>query len=181
MMDDETRQPFDMAEAEAVWARTPGVLRAFMEALPDSWLETREAPGAWTPLQVLGHLVEAERGLWMPRARSILERGEGATFPPFERDGHLKVHAGASAAGLLDLFEDLRQASLSELSSMGIDADALGRRGRHPEFGPVSLAQLLATWVVHDLSHSRQIFRAAAKRYREAVGPWRQYLRVLEE
>jgi len=180
-MEQTTREPYDLAEARAVLSRTPGVLRAFLVGLPDAWLQAREAPDAWTPLQVLGHLIEAEKGLWIPRARTILERGEEATFPAFDRDGHLELHRDRNADELLGLFEELRLKSLGELDSLGVDADTLTRKGSHPAFGTVTLGQLLSTWVVHDLSHSRQIFRSMAKRYREAIGPWRQYLRVMEE
>jgi hypothetical protein len=58
------------------------------------------------------------------------------------------------------------------------DAD-LDRPGRHPELGPVTLRQLLATWVAHDLDHVVQISRVMAKQYSEEVGPWRAYLRVI--
>lgn len=176
-----TRTGFDLAEARAVLARTPGVLRVQFDGLPDGWLEAREAPEAWTPLEVLGHLIEAERALWIPRARSILENGERASFAAFDREVHLALHAGTPAPELLDLFAELREQSLRDLDALDLTGDTLTRLGRHPEFGPVTLAQLLSTWVVHDLAHTRQIFRAMAKRYREAVGPWRRYLRVMEE
>jgi hypothetical protein len=176
-----TRERFDVTEARAVLSRTPRVLHTLFEGLPAGWLNAREAPDAWTPTQILGHLVEAERGLWIPRARSILERGEDAAFPAFDRDAHLTLHAHRSADELLALFDEGRQQSLAELDSLDLGGDALDRKGRHPEFGPVTLGQLLSTWVVHDLAHSRQIFRSMAKRYREAIGPWRHYLRVMDE
>lgn len=50
----------------------------------------------------------------------------------------------------------------------------------HPAFGPVTLRQLLATWVAHDLGHVAQIARVMAKQYRDAVGPWRAYLPVMD-
>lgn len=180
-MDSPDGDPFELDEATAVLSRTPGVLRALFDGLPRGWLDTTERPGAWTPLQVLGHLVEAERQLWIPRARAILEQGEASAFPPFERDAHLTRHRDAQPGELLDLFEGLRRESLAVLGSLCPTGDLLARRGRHPEFGPVTLSQLLATWVVHDLAHSRQAFRAMAKRYRAAVGPWRSYLPVFEE
>src|SRR5690606_23165334 len=55
----------------------------------------------------------------------------------------------------------------------------LALEGEHPAFGPVTLAQLLSTWVAHDLGHVAQTARVLAKQYREAAGPWREYLPVL--
>jgi hypothetical protein len=176
-----TRVSFDPIEARGVLARTPAVLRALLSGLPVAWLNTKESAAAWTPLQVLGHLVEAEQVLWIPRARSILEHGADAVFPEFDRDAHLVVHDGRDADDLLALFEERREGSLAQFDAFGPLVDSLDLEGRHPAFGSVTLGQLLSTWVVHDLAHSRQIFRAMAKHYRDAVGPWRQYLSVLEE
>ena len=55
----------------------------------------------------------------------------------------------------------------------------LSLKGIHPAFGQVTLSQLLSTWVVHDLSHIAQISRVLAKQYKEAVGPWIEYLPIL--
>ena len=44
----------------------------------------------------------------------------------------------------------------------------------------MTLEQLLATWVTHDLTHLAQIARVMAKRHRETVGPWRAYLPLLD-
>ena len=104
-----------------------------------------------------------------------------ATFPAFQRDAHLELHADKSPGELLELFQQLREESLRELDALGVSPELLERQGSHPDFGTVKLSQLFSTWVVHDLAHSRQIFRAMAKRYREAIGPWRRYLRVMEE
>lgn len=174
-------EPFQLADATAVLARTPAVLRELFDGLPRGWLDTVERDGAWTPLQVLGHLVDAERFLWIPRARSILEHGESRTFPPFDREAHLRTHRDDGAGQLLELFATRRRESLAALESLAPTSETLERAGTHPEFGRVTLGQLLATWVVHDLAHSRQLFRAMAKRYRTAVGPWRSYLPVLSE
>jgi hypothetical protein len=66
------------------------------------------------------------------------------------------------------------------ISRGGLTDHDLGLQGEHPEFGPVTLRQLLATWVAHDLSQLGQISRVMAKQYKEAVGPWRRYLGVME-
>lgn len=80
---------------------------------------------------------------------------------------------------LLDTFAQLRTASLQELDAMNLTPELLEKRGKHPELGVVTLKQLLATWVVHDLGHIRQVVRVMAKQYAEEVGPWKAYLPVL--
>ena len=70
-------------------------------------------------------------------------------------------------------------ASLEELEGFQLEEAHLELPGTHPEFGPVTLRQLLAAWVTHDLTHLAQIARVMAKQFQDAVGPWREYLSVL--
>ncbi len=129
---------------------------------------------------MLGHLIGGERTDWMPRTRMILEQGESAAFEPFDRFAFRAELAGASLDGLLRTFADLRRANLEALAALALTPADLERRGRHPALGPVTLGQLLATWVVHDLSHLAQIARVMGKRYLDDVGPWRAYLPMLD-
>lgn len=172
---------YRLSDATAVLSRTPATLRALLSGLPAAWLDSREGPEAWSPLEVVGHLVLAEEELWIPRARSILEFGEEAEFEAFDRSAHLDRVRGARVEEVLDRFEEARRASLDTLSSMDLDRSSLARPGRHPAFGAVTLGQLLATWVAHDLTHVRQIVRTMAREYEEAVGPWARYLGVMDE
>jgi hypothetical protein len=142
------------------------------------WLESDEGPDTWSPLVVLGHLIEGERHDWLPRVRHLLEHGEAVPFAPFDRFSQLR-RPHRTVAELLDEFAECRRASLAELGRLNLQVGDMDRRGRHPEFGVVTLGQHLATWVAHDLTHIAQIARAMAHRYRDAVGPWRAYLRVL--
>jgi hypothetical protein len=78
------------------------------------------------------------------------------------------------------LFARLRSENLAVLRSLDLQPSQLAKRGTHPALGAVTLEQLLSTWVVHDLGHLAQIARVMAKQYREDVGPWREYLPVIE-
>jgi hypothetical protein len=86
---------------------------------------------------------------------------------------------GRTLASLLDEFALLRRESLRALASLGLTESDFDRRGRHPELGVVTLRQLLATWVAHDLDHIVQISRVLARQYTDEVGPWRAYLRII--
>ena len=70
---------------------------------------------------------------------------------------------------------------MAELRSLKLGGADLERTGRHPDFGEVTLGQLLAAWVVHDLDHVAQIARTMAKVYADAVGPWAAYLSILRD
>jgi len=173
----------DLAHAVAVLERTPGVLVAWLRGLPDAWLDARpEGPESFSPRDVLGHLISAEREDWIPRARIILEHGERRAFEPFDRFAFRREIEGRSLEELLDDFARLREAGLADLAELRLTAGDLARTGRHPDpgIGTVTLGHLLATWVVHDLSHLGQIARVMGKRYAEAVGPWAPYLPMLK-
>jgi len=160
-------------------ARTPAVLSALLRDLPDGWTRRNEGENTWKPAEVVAHLISGERTDWMPRVKMILQFGETRTFEPFDRLGWIQESQGKSLSQLLDEFARLRAANLDELCALSLGAEDLGRLGRHPDFGAVTLAQLLATWAAHDLTHLHQISRVMAHQYREAVGPWSKYLGVL--
>ena len=170
---------FDLANGIAVLRRTPAVIRALLTDLPDAWLRATEGPDTWSPFDVLGHLIDGEETDWIPRARIILARGPSPAFEPFDRLRHLRLNRDAPAAELLDRFDRLRAANLAVLEGFRLTPAELALEGLHPELGRVTLRQLLATWVAHDLGHVGQIVRVMAKQYGDAVGPWRRYLPVL--
>ena len=170
---------FDLDKGVAVLERTPRVLDALLRGLPDAWVRANEGVDTWSPYDVVGHLIHADRTDWIPRARMILEHGERRTFEPFDRFAMLKSSVGRTLASLLDEFPGVRAASLETLRGWKLTPARLEQRGTHPELGPVTLGQLLATWVAHDLDHLSQVVRVMARQYSGAVGPWAAYLRVV--
>jgi hypothetical protein len=176
---DRTRRPFDRDEALAILARTPASLDALLRGLPAAWIAAHEGGETWSPFDVVGHLIHGERTDWMPRARMILADGETRAFEPFDRFAQFAESSGRTLASLLDEFAALRAENLRELAALRLTDADLDRRGRHPELGVVTLRQLLATWVAHDLDHIMQIARVLGRQYAEEVGPWRAYLRVI--
>ena len=159
--------------------RTPSVLDQLLRNLPAEWVEATEGPDTWSPYDVIGHLIHGELTDWVPRVEHLLTHGEAVAFPPFDRFAQFEASKGKSLSELLDRFGEVRAQSLRRLGSLELTDSDLNRTGRHPEFGRVTLGQHLATWVAHDLDHIMQIVRVMAKRCGEAVGPWRQYLRII--
>jgi hypothetical protein len=176
---DRTRRPFVMDEAIAILARTPSTLDALLRGLPASWTGAHEGGETWSPFDVIGHLIQGEQVDWVPRAKIILMNGDARAFDKFDRLAQFTASAGRTLPDLLDEFAGLREANLRELGSLNLTAANLDRIGRHPELGTVTLRQLLATWVAHDLDHIVQVSRVLARQYSEEVGPWRAYLRVI--
>jgi uncharacterized damage-inducible protein DinB len=170
---------YRLDEALPILRGTPGTLRALLADLPDAWTRANEGEGTWSPYDVVGHLAHGERVAWVPRVEHVLRHGETAPFPPFDREAMFVASAGMSLGDLLDTLAGLRAESLHRLAGLGLVEADLARRGLHPELGTVTIGQLLATWVVHDLGHVGQVARVMSRQYAEAVGPWRAYLSIL--
>jgi hypothetical protein len=169
----------NLDEATAVLARTPSVLDALLTGYPPEWIHRNDGPGTWSAYDIVGHLLEGEFANWLPRAEMIIEYGTERTFEPFDREAMLGRER-EPVDGLLSRFRAARTASLDRLSALGLAAADLDRVGTHPEFGTVTLGQLLATWVAHDLTHTAQMAEVLARRYRTDVGPYRAYLPALD-
>jgi len=176
---DRTRRAFDVGEAIAILSRTPATLDALLRDLPEGWVAAHEGGDTWSPFDVIGHLIHGERTDWMPRARVILEHGESRAFEKFDRFAQFALSKGRTLGSLLDEFAALRRQNLRGLEELRLTGADLDRRGLHPELGVVTLRQLLATWMAHDLDHVVQISRAIARQYSDEVGPWRAYLRII--
>jgi hypothetical protein len=171
---------FDLTTGVAILERTPHTLRALLAGLPHAWTDATEGPETWSPYVILGHLIHGERTDWIPRARIILAQGPERRFTPYDRFAQFRESEGKSLGDLLDEFERLRAENLATLNGWHLTDAQLALEGEHPALGAVTLRQLLATWVAHDLGHVAQAARVMAKQYREAVGPWRAYLPVMD-
>ena len=171
---------FDLTEGMAVLERTPATFRAMLAGLPEPWITCTEGPDTFSPFDNLGHLIHGERADWIPRARIILAQGADRTFEPYDRFAQVRESVGKSLAQLLDEFAALRSANLVTLRGWNLSDGQFALAGQHPALGTVTLRQFLSTWVAHDLGHIAQTSRVMAKRYRDAVGPWRAYLPIMD-
>jgi hypothetical protein len=171
---------FELGQAVELLSRTPVVLRHMLRDLPDAWARSNEGPETWSPFDVLGHFIHGERTDWIPRARIILAEGAAHTFEPFDRFAQFASNADKTLNDLLETFALLRAENLETLKAMHLSPSDLDLRGVHPDLGLVTLQQLLATWVAHDLSHIGQIVQVMARQYTDEIGPWKAYFPDLQ-
>jgi DinB family protein len=172
---------FRLDNAIDVLRRTPATLRALLENVAEPWARGDEGPDTFSPFDNLGHLIDGEETDWIPRARVILARGPSVRFEPYDRFRHRSRNVGRSLESLLSEFQLLRAENLDLLVSWHLDTGQLDLPGEHPTLGPVTLRQLLAAWVVHDLGHVAQVARVMSKQYTHEVGPWVPFLPVLTD
>ena len=171
---------FDLTRSLEILERTPGVLRALLEDLPEAWTAPNEGPDTFSAFDNVAHLAHLEGTSWIQSAEMILEDGAATTLPPVDRFAHEEESEGTSLGELLDAFAERRGENLATLRAWDLTEEQLDFPAEHPAFGRVRLRQLLAAWTVHDLSHLGQIVRVMSKQYREGVGPWREYLPILD-
>jgi hypothetical protein len=172
---------FNMKEAIEVLERTPQTLECFLSGLTDSWLQSNEGEGTWNVFEVIEHLIEAEKNNWIPRLEFILQEGESKPFPPFDRNSHLNQRSESSIEQKLRELKTIRARNITKLKVLIETELQLELAGSHPEFGLVKVRELLSTWVVHDLTHIAQIVRVMSEQYRDEVGPWKEYLGILNK
>lgn len=172
---------YNLAEAITILERTPQVLAVYLKNLPESWIMNNEGGESWSPYDIIGHLVHGEKTDWITRAKIILSDQENKTFTPFDRFAQFNDSKGKTIDNLLDEFTTLRTNNLKTLKAMNIQPEDYNKTGMHPDLGMVTLEQLLSVWVAHDLGHIAQISRVMAKQYKDNVGPWKAYLKVVND
>ena len=169
-----------LSEVLDLLERTPGTLTRLLQGTSPAWHTTNEGPGTWSAFDVVGHLTYVEENIWLARAMLIREMGENGVFAPGDPTAHTRF-AGWSMEALLERFSEVRAASLDTVRGWKLSEADLQRRGRHSEFGVVTLGNLLATWAVHDLTHLTQVARVMARYFKDEVGAWGPYLSIFDE
>ncbi|MCB0424576.1 MAG: DinB family protein [Mangrovimonas sp.] len=171
---------FSIEKSVEILERTPKTLEVLLNGLSDDWIYNNEGEDTWNVFDVIGHLVHGEKTDWMERTLIILSSDGDKTFAPFDRFAQFKDSRGKTLQQLLEEFQELRTSNLQILKDLQISHSDMKKTGIHPSFGQVTLEQLLSTWVVHDLNHLSQISRVLAKQYKDSVGSWEAYLRILK-
>lgn len=172
---------FELHKAILILERTPSILYALLKDLPEDWTYKNEGKNTWSPFDVVGHFVHGEKTDWIDRTNVILNKDSNETFTPFDRFAQFKDSEGKSLNELLEEFESLRLNNLKIVKGLNLNESDFKLEGRHPNLGKVTLEQLLATWVTHDLAHIAQIVRVMAKQYKSEVGPWSEYIGILNK
>ena len=170
---------FDLEKSYQILERTPAVLRSLLSNLNNDWMMNNEGADTFSPYDVIGHLIHGEKTDWTVRAEIILEFGLSKPFTPWDRFAQFEESKGKSLQQLLDEFEAVRNKNLAWLKSLNLTETDFDKKGMHPSLGEVTLRNLLSTWVVHDLTHIAQITRVMAKQYKEEMGPWPEFFRIL--
>jgi len=170
---------YDPEKSYQILERTPSVLKTLLSGLHDDWITNNEGPETFSPYDVIGHLIHGEKTDWAVRTKIIMEFGLSKPFTPWDRFAQYEQSRGKTLGQLLNEFDIVRKDNVAWLRSLNLTEDDLEKKGMHPALGEVTLRNLLSTWVVHDLTHIAQITRVMAKQYKEEMGPWPEFFRIL--
>ncbi len=154
----------------SVLSTTPERWHALAGTVQGDLLARAPAPGEWSAVDCLRHLVETEREVFPVRVRAFLE---GHDFAAHDPDAAGARSGPADPGELVAQFEELRARSLQMLT--GLETADLRRKARHAELGQVTLEQMLNEWAGHDLMHTVQAERALMQPFIAGSGPWRGY------
>ncbi len=170
---------FDIARSFEMLKQTPHTLSHLLEGMSSEWTASTGDKKNWSPFDVIGHLIHGEETDWIPRAEIILAQSENRIFTSYDRLAQFEGSRGKTLEDLLTEFAYIRNVNIEKLIRWQLTPDQLALKGTHLELGEVTLEQLLATWVVHDLNHIQQVVKYLAAKYSENVGPWKAYLSIL--
>jgi hypothetical protein len=157
-----------IANVQSVLATSPARWTALARIDP-GLLARRPAPGEWSAIACLQHVVDTEHTVFRARVRAILAGRDFEAYDP-ETQGH----ADAIERTAPELAADLERMRAETLPDLGALAESdLERTARHAELGMVSLRELLNEWAAHDTMHVVQAERALMQAFIPGSGPWR--------
>lgn len=171
---------FSLSKSLEIIERTPAVLSAMLLGLSEEWVNGNEGENTWTAKEVVAHLIVCENTNWIPRARIMLSNNANKTLERIDMTVQFEIAENNSLETLLNEFTTLRESSIAELKGFNLQNADYIKSAFHPQIFEVNLQQLIATWVTHDLSHITQVSRVLAKQYRNEVGPFKEYLKILK-
>jgi hypothetical protein len=171
---------FSIHHSIEVLERTPKVLNELLNGLSSEWTSNNEGGETWSPFDIVGHLLHGERTDWIERLEITLSEKPERKYSSFDRFAQFQEGVGKTLPDLLEEFRQIRMENIRILKNRNIQVTDFNRTAIHPALGQVILKNLLATWVTHDLDHISQIIRVMAFQYKEEVGPWKEFLRILK-
>ncbi|MGM8361840.1 DinB family protein [Flavobacterium sp. ARAG 55.4] len=171
---------FSIEKSIQILEKTPQLLTILLDNISEEWTLNNEGNQSWSAFDVVGHLIHCDESNWIPRIEITLSDAVVVKFEPLDRFAQIDKNKNKTLLQLLNEFVKIRFSSITKLRSLNITEEQLMKKAIHPDLGEVNLSQLIATWVVHDLAHMNQISRVMAKQYKEEVGPWVDYLRILQ-
>jgi uncharacterized damage-inducible protein DinB len=134
---------------------TPAILQTLIAGMTDEEARVRPQPGGWSVIEVVGHLVDAER-----RALDRMDQLQREENPHLEGYDQMELverqrYREQRLPDVLQTFEGLRTERIAALEAL--DASGWERSGAFARHGPVTLREIVIHMCRHDVTHLAQI------------------------
>ncbi len=161
-----------LTSASNILSANPARWASLVQTVSAGLLSQPPAPGEWSALECLQHLIDTEP-VFQFRVDAFLA---GRDFPGFDPDSEgTKPNARRTPADLAAEYARLRAASLDALARL--TPGDLDRQAVHQELGRVTLSEMVHEWAAHDLMHTVQAERALMQPFIRGCGPWLHYFK----
>jgi uncharacterized damage-inducible protein DinB len=144
----------DIREQLEAMSKTPPILTAMVEAIPQGHLDLRRGEGFWTIAEHVSHLAQVQPMLLERMERFIEEEHpEFKPYIPGEEEAEPDTPPRMEMAAALDQFGDCRRQQVARLEAV-IDAAPIWKRSAiHPEYEAYTLYILTRHVLMHDHWH----------------------------
>ena len=148
-----------------ILAGTPQVLAAIVSNLPRSAQDQRPSEKAWSPREVLAHLLHAETIAMGPR---VLRASQ-------EDNVHLEALTTPIPGNPRQMSNDRADARAANLVWLRkLTPEQRAHVVHHQRFGQITVDTYVAEWAYHDLDHLRQILSVLAADLYPHIGPFQE-------
>ena len=148
-------EPLTPAAVARLLRASAAEIAAEVRALPPGQAGRRQADGGWCALEVVGHLIEAERRGFAGRIRQLVAE-DGPALETWDQPAVAAARRDCERdpEELIRELLDLREDSARFLESLG--PAELERGGEHPVVGWLTAGEVMHEWVHHDRGHLKQ-------------------------
>ncbi len=158
------KNPYEQAlgsrDVLAALQDTPERLKTLVAGMREEDFERSYAPGKWTIRQVLDHLAQMEL-MFAMRVRMALTT-PGYVVQPIDQDRFMEREARHSGREAFDTYYALRRWNLPLYRSLS--GEDRNRRFAHPQFGEMTVWDILQMVAGHELHHLAQLSSADSRR-----------------
>lgn len=152
-------------------ARQAEAIRVLAGGIPDEQARWKPEPSQWSVLEVVHHLLDEEIYDFRARLDIILHHPDQPWLPIDPQSWVTeRAYNQQSPADILARFLEERRRSLAWLNSL--PSPNWQVRYEAP-FGQISAADMLASWMAHDLLHTRQLVELCYAYTRRLLAPAR--------
>jgi hypothetical protein len=146
---------FDRETAIQILRKTPDTLRELLDGVSFEAFQHKSSDKAWTPRQILIHLIDVEFAYGF-RFRYIMAE-KNPQITPFDQDLWASTfqYGDQDATQLIRAFTPLRRVNVELLQT--VDTALLEKPAHHPQFGTITVSQMIPHLAGHDLNHLEQI------------------------